>query len=559
MKRLALIFWFLALFTLARDGHAQATNLIDPLDPVYRDVQRLVAARLVDRVIMGQQPYSRLQLADIVRQAQRRLDSLAADNDRHTVRLNPQRRVFLQSLVEAMRSRFGIEFGPDSSRLYIRPVVQPLRELAVDVTRAQSPSRPIPNDNGLGSISGSLNPLLSNREGRRLVDGSNFVLSSEHVIESEHVALAARPELTVLHAMNGGDAVLGALQQVQLRVLLGNVAFDAGRESVRWGQGNDVGLLGSNNSPPLDLVRLSNEQLLNLPWIFSHLGPSRFTLFYSKLGSDQNFPNPYFVGYKLSFEPSRMFELGGVVYSKSGGHGAPRATFSARILDLLPFLDASDYANKFGARGKFEFSDRYAGIDGRLRIPDLGGAEFFAELLLNDFDVRRLASVLWQDAGHVFGLALPRLSADGRLGGSVEYHHTGDRYYEHTQFTTGEIARGTLIGDQLGPNSQGAYGRLEWYRTPWSRILADVALERRSNDQFEYLFVAPPNFGWERIESRPKEWRGRVMLSWQLLPERRHAGGLVQAGYERTHNFDFIHANDRNGFLARVALQYRFE
>jgi hypothetical protein len=139
----------------------------------------------------------------------------------------------------------------------------------------------------------------------------------------------------------------------------------------------------------------------------------------------------------------------------------------------------------------------------------------------------------------------------------VEYHHTGIRYYEHEQFLSGQTLHHVLTGDPLGPNAQGGYLYLDWLGAVDRPVGLQLAAERRSNDQ--YAFVPEPNFGFRRIESRPKEWRGRVVANWQLLPERRELGGLLQLGYERTHNFNFIHANDRNGFLARLALQYRLE
>jgi len=565
IKYLQLLVWTTAIaMCIPTRALAQATELIDPVDPVYRDVERLVASGLVDRVIVGQRPYSRLQLAAIVMQAQRRIDSTdvsesSASDGPQTSAQQTAYSAFLRQLILAIRARFAIEVTGQSraDRFSIRSLVAPLRAVSVDVTQANSPTRSVPADNGLGTIDAVVNPLLSNRQGRPLVSGTNALVASEHVIESSHFALVARPELQSFDG-EGRNTVRGDLQELELRLLFHNVAIDAGREYATWGQGFDVGMLGSNNSPPLNSVRLSNEQLLILPWIFRHLGPSRFSIFYSKLGSEQNYPYPYFVGYKASFEPSSRFELGGVVYSKSGGQGAPRGTFSARIIDLLPFLDASDYANKIGLAGNFQFSDRYAGFDGRLRFPSLRSSEIYTEILLNDFDIRRLSSVLWQDAGHVFGLDVSRLSSDGRVGAWFEYHHTGDRYYEHTQFTSGQTSNRELIGDPLGPDAQGLYGNLDWYRTVRDRFSMQLAVERRSNDQFMYWPVPLPRFGWSRVESRPKELRERVLFGWTRLPSRQGLGAFGQIGFERVQNFDFVSNGDRNNFLGRVGLQYLF-
>jgi hypothetical protein len=88
------------------------------------------------------------------------------------------------------------------------------------------------------------------------------------------------------------------------------------------------------------------------------------------------------------------------------------------------------------------------------------------------------------------------------------------------------------------------------------RLGLQLALERRSNDQ--YREIPDPHFGFSIAEHRPKEWTARALASWQLLPERQQLGGLLQFGYERTRNFDFVSDADRNGLVGRVSMQYRF-
>ena len=70
----------------------------------------------------------------------------------------------------------------------------------------------------------------------------------------EHEAAEAGADVD--HGLAGRELDLAAhvLDLVQLRFLERNVALDIGRQYVVWGQGRDVGLLNSNNSPPLDAV-----------------------------------------------------------------------------------------------------------------------------------------------------------------------------------------------------------------------------------------------------------------------------------------------------------------
>jgi hypothetical protein len=529
---------------LSKSVAGQATRLVDPIDPAYRDLQQLADAGLVSVISLGQRPLSRAAFATAADEATARL-------------ANQQglRAKFYAELVASLRQR--LELSPDSAgRMSVKSAFAPIRSLSADGTYTDDPTRAVPADNGLGGINAHLNTMLDNRQGRPLSEGTTAVVESEHTLETHYVAVSATPQLAVQEPLMGRPRTGVQLQELQARLVLGNVAIDLGREYVVWGEGRDVGLLNSNSSPALNLVRLSSERPFFLPWIFRRLGPSRGAIFLTDLGADQNFPHPYGVGYRGTFAPAEVLGLGFSVYTKSGGQGAPRASATARLIDLLPFLDASAYNNVIGTRGDFQFSDHYAGVDGRIRVPPLS-ASIYWEILLNDFDIRRLSSVVWDDAGHVFGVNLPALAASGRLRPTLEYHHTGLRYYEHQQFVSGQTLHGVLTGDPLGPNAEGGYAFLEWYPTVQHRVNAQLAIERRSSDLYTYL--PEPHFGFRRTDSRPKELRSRIVASWQLLPDRRQLGGLVQVGYERTRNFDFIHANDRNGFLARVALQYRFE
>jgi hypothetical protein len=338
-----------------------------------------------------------------------------------------------------------------------------------------------------------------------------------------------------------------------------NLAIDVGREYALWGQSVDGGLLGTTSGPPLDLIRISNERLVTMPWFLRHLGPTKLSLFYSDLGAAQNYPHAYLVGYEVSITPSTNTELGFVVYTKAGGRGAPSANLGARILDAFPFLNASFFAGVIGTRGAFQFSDRYSGVNGRWRFPGMRNVELYGELLLNDFDVRRLGSVLWEDAGHVAGLYLPRLTESGAVSGRLEFHHTGIRYYEHHQFTSGMTVRHVLLGDDLGPDAMGGYVNLRWIATPWSRLELDGALEQRRHDEYELISQPPPVFKFQRTIERPREWRMRTVVSWHFLPHEGGVGTFVQAGYERTRNFDFVDGNDRNNMLGRFGIEYRFK
>lgn len=555
---IAAAFLLLAATTLS----GQATIAVSPLDHVYADIDLVVAHGLVSRPIVGQRPYSRRQIARLIAEASRALDNrmqlaMASGNaDGHGV---PQSSI-LKALLGELRQEYAAElrFFGDSATPAPPWHSHLFSSTRLDFTRVSGSGRDIPLDNGIGKIDAAINPLVSNRQGRVFHEGNNLAVETTHYLQSRFFAVSLNPQFSVSDSADWKPRPLTRIQNAQLRLLLGNFAIDVGREDLVWGQGNEVGLLNSDNAPPLNLLKLSNDLPIQLPWLLRSLGPSKLSIFYSDLGAQQNFPHAYMVGYKISVAPTSQLELGTTIYSKSGGRGSPRGTFTARIIDLLPFLDASAYNNVIGTRGLFEFSDRYAGIDGRLRFPNARGLELFSEILLNDFDVRRLASSFAEDAAHVVGMRIPRLGKSQAWELSSEFHHTGIRVYRHHQFTSGQTFNRMLIGDQLGPDAVGAYFRVAWagsLRQRWDVLFAG---ERRSDDQ--YVGYGPENglLLFRRIDTRPKELRMRAVVTWSSVSRGPGIALTSQLGYERTRNFGFVDGAARTGGLARLGLEYQF-
>ena len=546
-----------------RQSLAQATVKVPPTSSIYETLDALAAAGLIKDLIFGQRPLARATIARLIVEASVRLDSLAdlppvalqSHEDARSLRSKLRLADAERRVIDALKVEYQSEIRMIGARRDSSPGLVWLHRLEVDALRATSPTRRVPSNNLAGAqIDAVINPLLANVEGRRLEQGNNGALEGMSAIESPHLAVELRPR--VWTGANGAGETRGtlSLEELQARLVFGNVAIDAGRQYAVWGQGLDVGLINSNNSPALDLGELSTENPVRLPWVLGDLGLGRFSLFVADLGSQQNFPGALLIGYKFSFLPTSNLEIGTVVYTKEGGRGSPTASLSARLVDLFPFLDRSAYNNRIGAGGNFEFSHHFAGLDTRWRVPHAAGVTAFAEVTLNDFDTRRIGSVLWEDAGHVFGVAVPQFSTTRSVSMSFEYHHTGIRYYEHQTYVTGQTLRETLTGDPLGPDAIGSYANLEWHAAPRHALHLELALERRSNDQYAVV----PVFRFVRTEGRPKERRQRAIVRWVGEPMPGGIGVLAGVGVERATNFAFVAGNDRVNGLAQLGLQWSF-
>jgi hypothetical protein len=339
------------------------------------------------------------------------------------------------------------------------------------------------------------------------------------------------------------------------QLALRNLLVEVGRDHLFYGQGMRASNSVSANAPALDMVKLASDLPFRLPWALRALGPTRASLFVADLGNRQNFPGAKLAGYKFSFAPSPRVEVGVSVIDQMGGRGAPTASFGERLLDLIPLVDPIFYGDR-----DLQFSNKLAGMDFRFRFPSARGLEWYVDGMLDDFDHRRIRSSFWEDAGWITGLSLPRLTSDGRLQLGTEFQHTGLRYYQHNQFTTGVTLNSRIIGNALGAKANAGYARLSWDWGTTSSLSLDAAYERRSSDRYRVRVDDVEDKGWrfERIETRPKETRARVSVIWsaELSPTRPRV--LAELGYERVGNFAFVSGQERNNVLARLGLERRF-
>jgi hypothetical protein len=507
---------------------AQATQTVLPDDPVYGFIDRLVAARLVDRVLVGQRTMSRREIGRILATARARVG---------------EDRWLAQRLEE-----YAIAF-PDS--LKRAPTTS---SVVGSATAMESPSRGIEPD-GTGAISVELNPLSGNQLGRPVANGltSSYRVSFGTSVTS-WLALQAQESISWLAPRNGeGDANdESRIEQLYARGLWKNLAVMVGRDYLFFGQGNTAGLTTSLNPRAIDQVRIASDRPFVLPWLFRHAGPMHGTVMLGDLGQNQFFPHTRFFGYKVSARPHRAFEIGASLTEQVGGQGAPGGTFLQKAGDAFPLLDA------LFLHRNFLFSNKFVAVDIRYTIPKVRGVQFYAEGAFDDFDLRRVRSVFTEDAGYVWGLSSSCFRECGPVRASIEYHVTGVRYYTHGWFRGGYTVDDMLIGDPLGPRGKAAYGTLEVDRGDRS-ISMDVAYEARSGDKYGAVSTTPDDadFRLVKLEQHPTERR------WRLMPTAKF-GGVASAwalsvggGAERVENF--AHAGEawRTNWMTQVVVTYR--
>jgi hypothetical protein len=506
--------WF-HLVAYASVIHAQASPFVPLGAPVYRDIDLLTSAGLIDTLAGAARPYTRREIRRLLAEARRKTSERGSSME------------WAERVVERDLARYS---GDHRTIDYA----------AVDLALTDSPDRPAPSDFN-GSIDAAINPLAAGRGGRPIADGATLGVETMHSLSlGRHVALALSPRLTLEHRRTGGDGFTGGrLQSASATFLFGNLVAEAGRDYVAFGPSPAGGLLLSTSAPSLDMLRVSTQRPAALPWVLRHLGPASGMLVVADLGRDRQIhPHAKLVGYHMAIAPHRNLELGVSVIDETGGQGAPPASFADRVVDAIPIVDA------WRTGSDFQFSNKLAGGDARWRMPSWAGLEVYAEGDLDDLDIRRLRSSLLQDGGLIAGASLDCLVECGRLAATLEYHQTGIRYYTHTEFGSGIQAHGIMLGDPLGPRGIGGYATLEGEVGGMGRLALSSAYEVRSGNRYGSAGQGShsADFHFVLIERRPAERRTRLVATWTARMPGARADLVVSGGAERILNFNFAGA-----------------
>ncbi len=505
---------------------AQSAVTVPVGDPLYQDVDRLVDAGLIARIVVGQRPYSRGALARFAAEARSRLDS-TSDGTGIAV---------LQEALARLERRLVHATSVDSAKgATSRVIVAPFDVVRFDALSTDAASRPVPS-NGLGSMEADLNSLTSYREGREYPMGSTFGLESQHWLQVGSVSIQAQPRIALSLPREGATAGAFQVESGDLRGVMGNVALTVGREFTLWSQADDAGLLFSENAPALDMIRLASDNPFQLPGAFRHAGLVAATLQIADLGSSAANAHSRLVSYKVSVRPTDVLELGATFENHFGGAGSRSPSLLNRVIDLLPFVDIfRHHADSTDVQ-----SDKLIGADGRLRLPMLANATLFGEVALEDFDFHRLGSIFTQDAAYSAGVSVPAIFSPS-FSGRVRYHTTGLRFYEHHLIVDGIAAHRFILGDDLGHDARAFDASLTWRTAPGLLLTISADHEIRSNDEYLGSYINPNLTGlvFQKVSDRPEEVRTRGLLALRYTPPTGHATVELGGGAERTSNFGF--------------------
>jgi hypothetical protein len=463
-------------------------------------------------------PVSEARLVEVVRAARDRLSAVQG--------LSDARRTDLLAVIAALEARFG-SAGPRG-----------LVELEGGV--GKSPGRGVP-DTELGSLDVVVNPLAASFGGRALGDRASGALAARFGLplgRSLALSVGGRADASRFSGDVPGRQG-AAVEAMSARAVVGSVAFEVGRSTLRGGLPGGFDLVVGPALPPLDLVRFSSDRPLRIPV----LGDFDFQVFAADLGPRQSFPHSKLFGWVVGGQPGPGTRVEIALLSKQGGQGAPEASFGERIRDIVWIGDWL-----WPVDGNF--SDKYASLGIRSRI---AGADVLGEAALTDVDRKLLRHTLRDAAAYRLGIGLPSLGTSGRHALRLEGVVTGPHVFRHQPFRTGAAVEGYPQGSDLGPDARAlslvhvfAMPSSGW-RTEWTLALEERSADDWARSEFEEDALT-------LLEDRPEEVRVRSVASLMRDLGKGRGGARMTLGGERVRNFGFVQGASRWNWTARTGL-----
>ncbi|MBI2501421.1 MAG: hypothetical protein HYW02_08225 [Deltaproteobacteria bacterium] len=528
MNRILLFGIVVSILFLAPESQGYSTPNLPLDDHAYRDIDKLIAAGLIEDALYGYRPWSEAEIARMVQEAEKRWDKTAPPS-------------FVEAIIKRLKKRFDLE-NP-------RPLtIDPIQSATVGFTSLDNPPTPIPLNNGLGSVDATVAPLTNFSEGRHFAEGQTAALETVHTARlSPYFSVLANPRFEALLPHSTGNEANVIVHRLYGKAGYRKFFLQVGRENIAWGQGEHGGLLLSNNARPLDMIRAGTESPLYLPSLLQYAGPTSFQLFVANLGPEQDIPRPFLTGYKLAFKPVRFFEIAVNHLVLMGGEGSNAPGFFDAISEFTGVFPAF-----LGNKGGEADTNRLFSIEIRWLLPFLRNASFYAEGAFDD--TISDSEVLFEDeAMYLTGFYLPYWTDSGTVDLRIEYKHLPAIAYRHSLYTSGHSLNRRLLGDPLGPDSDGAYGKIRWDLREGLLLTSGLAYERRDSDRFLTITAGGENIDIVGIENNPAEhrWRLEEGLEWKW---REGLASKLMIGYEHAWNALFQQNHDQDHWMAQLEL-----
>lgn len=244
-----------------------------------------------------------------------------------------------------------------------------------------------------------------------------------------------------------------------------NLDLEIGRDSIGWGPGYHGSLLFTDNAPPFDLLKLSNAQPFQLPWVFRPIGYFHISAFLTKLGDNRVIPHPKLFGLRVAWSPFTFFELALNRAIMFDGEGRPNLDFGEFLNALYGFNE-----NPPGQETNPDTNtNQLASLDFVLTLPWLSrllpvvdGIKLYWEYGGEDEERQNLFPGVKFPAPSATANLLGGFLSLGRADLRIEYLNNTDDvavWYTHSLFQSGYTYRGDVIGHHAGGDAEDLFIR----------------------------------------------------------------------------------------------------
>lgn len=378
----------------AEDPHSESfiASSAVPLDSwVYPAFDRLTTLGYTPSAMQGMRPWTRLQCARLVEEAQQSLD---ADGDE------------ADPVVLQIVNRLAREFFYEITLLHGSPSRSVgLTNVYTRMTQISGP--PLRDSFHFGQT-------IYDDFGRPYGQGFNAITGAQFHAEFGPFAAVLRGEfqqsrslfpyntaaLDAIAAMDDlpvqplpGVSALERMRPVEATISMKILGWQAtfGEQSQWWGQARSTSLILSNNAEAPVVLLIQHDKPVQLPWLFAYLGKINNTFFVGQLrgqhyvrgpiptltlyGSPTKTlnPQPFIWGDQVDLKMSPNLELGFEISCMWAGYGRP-ATIGT-------------WLHTFSFRGNAQPVDpgkRFGGFHFAYRLPGLRDVSLYADAMAND-------------------------------------------------------------------------------------------------------------------------------------------------------------------------------
>jgi hypothetical protein len=524
-----LLAWILACLIYAPHVHADVDiNVYD--DVVYLYLDKLAASRLIKTYSPNQRPLSRSAVALLIHEAATRCEDHCADGDKTLISTLGKKFAKDLELVRGTRQRH-VDFVP-------------IDHATISWTATNQPESPVPS-NGLGTTSGTVQPLLSYNNGQHYLKYANFYLDTAHSLSATpYFSAYLQPQF--YSVSGGGQEAWLWLWRAYVKTGIKNFELQVGRDDVKWGPGEES-LMFSTNFKGLDMIRLSTPHTFRLPWVFKHLGQWRFSTFFALLGKGFSNPNAILSAYRIDWHPTYWLDFGFDTAVTMGGRGATDPTIPEAISEYITVLSSSGTGRPS--------SNHIMGADLTARIPQLLGMEIYGKLLLEDTQ-SELYYMLVNDASWLGGIYFPKLEASRKWSLRSEFVYTGQYAYRHGFYSAGWAIDEKFMGYDAGSDTYSVLTSLRHQFNFDEFITGNFRYLLRSSNTYGVNVDSSGNaIGLSTASIGPKEqhYLFKVSGSKRLT---KWLNAYADVGLDRVLNKGFMQGNSKTEFSTQLKLTF---